>query len=168
MSIPAALDARPKYKGLPVPVTVPWEDGVPDFKGTDLDAWVSVVTERLCALCGESMPGYVAFIGGPACQANGIFHDPAMHEACARAAMKLCPFIMAKKDYAASTKRLAHSPMEGPAVHPASMLLMLASGYSVVRLPLHGPAARAALPWLHVEIIPKSHRADGAGTFTEV
>jgi hypothetical protein len=168
LTLPDRLAARPVWSGLPVPYSVPWSgvpdgregvgvDGsVPDFKGTDPIKWTLIVKGRLCALCGEVVLGYLAFLGGPGCLESGIFTDPGMHEDCARAATRLCPFIGGRKDYSAATKRAAPGPLEGPAVHPAAMFLMLAATYRVAVLG-GSPQVIADRPWLHFEQLPK-HR----------
>ena len=53
--------------------------------------------DRLCGVCGRGLDYWIAFIGGPACQKNRLFKDPAMHPQCAEYAARICPFIAGSK-----------------------------------------------------------------------
>lgn len=86
-------DGRPLHKGLLVPFTTQWFDGVPDFKVVDPIRVAQCVTKRLCGLCGLRIAGGMYFIGGPRSLVSRFFTDPAMHRACAMHAYSLCPFL---------------------------------------------------------------------------
>jgi hypothetical protein len=143
------LEARPKFKGLPIPYTVPVVDGVPDFKGVDPTRWGKAAKTNLCHLCGQPNDSTLAWLGGPGCEVSRIFQDGPMHEACAREAIRLCPFVSARKDYSAKTKAAKPGMFEGPAVRPEKMRLMFSTGYDLVRLP--DRIALRSHPFVHAE-----------------
>jgi hypothetical protein len=100
--LPEALARRPvDRRGYPIPWSVViGADGVPDFRSMHPTRWLAAVERRLCALCGGylGVPSRGAwFVGGPLCQGNRLFTDPAMHEACARFALQVCPFLAAPR-----------------------------------------------------------------------
>lgn len=97
---PERLQRRPQHHGMPIPYTsLMLPDGTPDFRVTDYQAWVDVVTNRKCALCGESADLLLWFIGGAKCAEYRCFFDPAMHIDCALYAIEVCPFLACKSDY---------------------------------------------------------------------
>lgn len=87
------LDVEARRK-LPVPFTnIIMDDGTPDFTTIDARKTVRCATERLCGVCGKPLGYWIAFLGGPKSAETHAYVDPPMHEECARAAVKLCPFI---------------------------------------------------------------------------
>jgi hypothetical protein len=58
---------------------------------------VQCLNGRRCALCGSLMGRHIHFIGGPACVANRLFHDPPMHRDCAVFALSTCPHMATPK-----------------------------------------------------------------------
>lgn len=111
------------YGGLPVPFTVKWIDGKPDFRQSDEEKVARCLAHKLCAICGRKL-GYMAYyLGGDLCATNHLFNDPAMHELCARMSMRLCPFVNGKKtEYRGN---LPTSPLQDiTAGRPARMYLM--------------------------------------------
>lgn len=88
-------DDRPRYKGLVVPYSVQWFDGVPDFRVTNHDAIVNCVHNRVCGLCGHEIekPELICFLGGTNSLLSRLFTDPGMHEACAKYSVEVCPFL---------------------------------------------------------------------------
>jgi len=49
--------------------------------------------KKLCMICGRKLDRKKWFIGGQQAAVNRLFSDPAMHEECARYALKVCPFL---------------------------------------------------------------------------
>jgi hypothetical protein len=90
------------HRGFPVLYTVRPRDFVDgtecDFRIINLTNYERCYTETLCGVCGEKVHGQLWFLGGPMCVQNRIFGDPAMHEECARYAMRVCPFLT-KRDF---------------------------------------------------------------------
>ena len=110
------------FAGLPVPVTAKWVDGKPDFRQTDHDQIIRSVQFHLCAVCGEKLGLASYWIGGPLCQQNRFFADPAMHRPCAEESMRLCPFLNGKRqEYRGD---LPHVGIQDATERPARMLLM--------------------------------------------
>jgi|SRR5580765_70481 len=97
MEIPKFLEHMPVYQGLPVPHTVMWVDGKPDFRVIDHSRVQDCVMNRLCAICGRKMGEYLWFVGGPkSLEESSLFVDPPQHEKCARFALEVCPFLSGK------------------------------------------------------------------------
>lgn len=98
-ALPPKLAARPRdARGLPVPfVQTIKPDGTPDFTTIFAPRVQECAQRNLCALCGDTLGYYVAFLGGPNAASNrggqGAYIDPGMHPECADAALKLCPHI---------------------------------------------------------------------------
>jgi len=87
------LPVEPRRK-LPVPFTnIITESGEPDFTTIDAQKTVECALLRLCGVCGKKLSYWIAFLGGPQSAESRAYLDPPMHEECARAAVKLCPFI---------------------------------------------------------------------------
>lgn len=149
--IPRPLDARPKWKGrYPIPyVMYVDDDGVPDFRINDEPLVAETITRRLCALCGTKLPpNWLALIGGPLCEANRLFGDGPMHEACARYAFTICPYLAAPHAHHAAAETIASRHAGADAVvvvnesagaeRPDRMGLFLARSYEHVTIRDHG------------------------------
>jgi hypothetical protein len=97
--MPAALAARPRdeRRGLPIPFTSDIPDGGHDFTTIDARRIVQCVTGKLCALCGEPLGYWLAFIGGQNAADNRAYTDPPGHPDCMRWAITLCPFIAMRR-----------------------------------------------------------------------
>lgn len=121
---PRALQRRPHFHGMPIPQSVQIIDGTPDFTKIDWEATEALGRRRCCGLCGERMGDTVAFIGGPAVAASGRFNDGPMHEACARYASEVCPFVSGSK--AAYRK---DETFDAP--RPPEMFIIVGKRYSV-------------------------------------
>lgn len=140
--IPALLQDRPRYRGIPIPAMVCVSaSGVPDFAVTDPEAWAHVVSERLCGLCGTRLDDWIWFIGGPLCVGNRLFTDPPMHEACARYALRVCPYLAGKKGHdphpearPLARERGVHVDPAVSAVRPPQMALLRCRDYDIVVL----------------------------------
>lgn len=97
VKVPPLLLGRPRYKGMIVPYTVAKVGKVWDFKALDTDKANECLNHRKCGMCGYTMTGPLAFIGGPESMAHHSFTDVPMHPVCARYAMQVCPFLTGKK-----------------------------------------------------------------------
>ncbi len=76
MEIPRRLQHRPLFRGFPVPyVAMVDSAGTPDFKVLDVERMEECAVRRLCALCGEKLGRFAAFIGGPRHQTHLTFID---------------------------------------------------------------------------------------------
>lgn len=106
MNIPPFLQHLPVYGEYPVPFTVFYRNGKPDFRITDRDKQIQCVTENLCAICGKKMTRFW-FIGGPKSIDSGMFTDGPMHRECAEFSAKTCPFLSGKR------VETSHRPAEG-------------------------------------------------------
>lgn len=113
--IPEFLWHLPVWKGLPVPFTVLWVDGVPDFRVIDHEKKRQCVMQRLCAICGHKLGEYAWFVGGPkSLTESNLFSDPPQHKQCAEYAIQTCPFLSGK-----TTESNAARPIpEGAGVNP--------------------------------------------------
>lgn len=109
--IPGFLSHLQVYHGMPVPFVQLVANGVPDFRVTDREKMMQCLIGKLCGICGRSLGQIVWFTGGPACVENRLFHDPAMHEDCARYAKAICPFLNgSRKNYSDMEQRPANVP----------------------------------------------------------
>jgi hypothetical protein len=96
------LSTDPRIAALPVDdrvgLPIPWSSptlatGRPDFTRADGTKAIEASNRRLCGVCGQPLEYWVAFLGTLAAARNRVFHDPPMHESCAREAVRLCPHI---------------------------------------------------------------------------
>lgn len=155
LPIPRQLRQRPKQDGFPVPYSVMWVDGKPDFRVTDGQRWLGCVRGRRCALCGIGLGKKGAwFVGGPLCHENRIFLDPAMHQECAEYALRVCPFLAAPRghfsnlDHRPAPAAAAISPIAAD-VRPDRFMLGLALGFQLIRM--QNQPAILATPWQSVQ-----------------
>lgn len=99
---PPFIDELPvDERGYPIPkfATIK-EDGTPDFRVVNPQAWLECLRERQCQICGRKMDTLVAFVGGPLSMQSRTFSDAPMHWRCAEYALMVCPFLAAPKfDY---------------------------------------------------------------------
>lgn len=95
--IPDFLSHLAVHNGIPVPFTVMYVKGVPDFRVIDQEKRSACVLDKLCAICGHRLGEYAWFIGGPkSIEVSNLFMDPPQHEHCARFAIATCPFLSGK------------------------------------------------------------------------
>jgi hypothetical protein len=101
IELPSRVAARPRdARGYPVLYTTPVKEGVSDFTDLDHNKVMRCGRENLCGICGD--PHFVQgqkavywFIGGPvSAERTHVYHDPPMHEDCARFAMTVCPWMI--------------------------------------------------------------------------
>lgn len=94
--LPRRMRKLPREKrGYPVPFTTMLDPytNVPDFRVLDVRRQLQCINQKLCAMCGDKLGKYIAFIGGPRSRDGHCFFDPGMHRDCAEYAAKICPFI---------------------------------------------------------------------------
>jgi len=90
------MRALPKERrGYPIPFVTMLHPvtNEPDFRVLDIMRQLQCVNEKRCAMCGDHLGKYIAFIGGPRSRDGHAFFDPGMHRECAEYAAKVCPFI---------------------------------------------------------------------------
>ncbi|MFJ2866864.1 hypothetical protein [Kitasatospora sp. NPDC087314] len=141
-NLPPALAARPRdeKRGLPIPV-VNMHDGAVDFVTLNGEASLRLALADRCSLCGEPLTGPAAFLGGPMSAQTGYYSDPPMHEACAEAALTLCPHIARPHARRASERRVAEDssvPVGFTVEKPEEWVMVVASGYLVCSTPADG------------------------------
>lgn len=99
--IPKRLEARPRYRGLPVPyIALIKDDGQPDFRVTDELNRRQVMAQRLCQLCSQPLGKYIFFVGGTEAAKGNQYFEPAAHLDCLIYAMQVCPFIVGRIEHA--------------------------------------------------------------------
>lgn len=94
---PAVARLDKDRRGYPIPASVQFVNGVPDFAAVDPQKWLRLYKIRGCGICGQAMHGRVFFVGGPLCETNRLFYDHPMHEDCAKYALMVCPFLAIPK-----------------------------------------------------------------------
>jgi hypothetical protein len=152
--MPRRLRQRAKHNGYPVPYSVMWVDGVPDFRVTDGERWLSCVRGRRCAMCGVGLDKGAWFVGGPLCEVNRVFLDPAMHLDCAEFALRVCPFLAAPRSHFSDLERRPAPDAATPSTivspeRPDRFMLGLAAGYQLIRV--NNQPAIYATPWHQVQ-----------------
>ena len=107
--MPPAVGERPRdARGYPVPAITPWENGEPRFALNDYGRARECALERLCSVCGRTMPrGPVWRVVGQdeadavlAAKESGLEYrnlEPTLegpgHRACMLYAAMVCPFL---------------------------------------------------------------------------
>lgn len=134
---PAQIAAMQKdERGYPIPHTVMWVDGKPDFRVIDPNKWYEAARSCQCGICGQMILDDFAFVGGPLSMKNRLFTDLPMHKECAEYALKVCPFIAAPKF--GYLKQHGHPVREIEGVsdnRPDRFGLGMTSKYKLVQLP---------------------------------
>ena len=97
--IPKLLRDLPLHGDLPVPHTVKWIDGKPDFRQLDQAKWEQCVAYKLCGICGKALGEWVFYIGGENSAENGLFIDSGMHRNCVVESIRLCPYLLGQREY---------------------------------------------------------------------
>ncbi len=115
--LPDRLKDRPWAKGMLVPYIADSTDraqgaegGIVVFGKSDPVRWAECVEERRCAMCGDRLAYWIAFIGGPRSIRSRAFLDPAMHIECAEYAMAVCPWMLSGKDFGSAERTLPKPP----------------------------------------------------------
>jgi len=101
MLIPKTMRTLAKdHRGYPIPFIVMRDkSGQPQFTINDFFKVRDCHAKRLCAICGKRLNEGFWFIGGSRCflHEHGAFVDPPTHYECAEFAMRVCPFLAARK-----------------------------------------------------------------------
>jgi hypothetical protein len=124
-------------RGLPVPYTnLITGQGDVDFATLDSAKVHQVALNRLCGVCGRPLDYWIVFVGGPRCVDSRAYLDPPMHEDCARATLRLCPYL------ARETMRRRKTPTSDATTppgfvedKPASYLLYVTRSYTYIVIP---------------------------------
>jgi hypothetical protein len=107
--MPARLQARPTFHGMPIPYTVYVDEaGVPDFRMNWRERMAEAVERGLCVLCGQRLGRRKVFVGGPSSIQHGQFVDGPMHEECARYAIGICPYLTGERPDHAAISAVEH------------------------------------------------------------
>jgi hypothetical protein len=85
------------------------EDGSADFVAVQALRVRRCLTKKLCGICGRKLGVTSAFVGGPISAATHAYSNPPFHPECARAAMRLCPYILIGRHKRAQGDRAAHA-----------------------------------------------------------
>lgn len=98
---------RKDARGYPIPwIVMIDKTGTPQFTINDQQRLHACVTKHLCAICGKRFDRHpitarheMWFVGGARCFLNqrGGFIDPPSHLECAEYALRVCPFLAARK-----------------------------------------------------------------------
>jgi hypothetical protein len=98
---PAALAGLPicPVRKLPVPFSAErGEGGRAVFTALDPEHKELIIRHRLCGVCGQPLGYWFVFLGDEtSTEPGGFYVDPPMHEDCAVAAIKVCPFIQQER-----------------------------------------------------------------------
>lgn len=100
ITLPARVARRPRdTRGYPILFTA-WirKDGTPDFRVSDEAKRRLCAASRLCGICGELLPYYITFLGGPLAVQNRVFGDPPMHAECADYSARVCPYLTTRAE----------------------------------------------------------------------
>jgi hypothetical protein len=147
-------------RGYPIPHSVKWYDGVPDFRVIDPEKWEDAVIAKRCGICGGFLGAHMAFVGGPLSMENRYFTDLPMHRECAIYALKTCPFLAAPKFSFA--QKFTQEVQVSTAVsdkRPERFGLGIAKKFKVVQLP-QGDIALHADPFKSIIWFEKGVQVD--------
>ena len=120
-------------RGYPIPFLVLIDkSGQPQFTINDHKKAILCRKEGRCAICGRRFTNHPVsfhremwFVGGSRCflHAHGAFIDPPMHYECAAYALRVCPFLAARR----YTVRIDDAKLD-PANMPDDMALVRREG----------------------------------------
>lgn len=115
--VPDRLKDRPTFKDLLIPFMADATDhkqgeegGIVVFGKADPIRWAECVEHHKCAMCGDRLDYWIAFIGGPKSIRYRAFLDPAMHVDCAEYAMAVCPWMLGGADFKDAERTLVAAP----------------------------------------------------------
>jgi len=134
MPIPKRMRTLAKdHRGYPVPYIVLIDQtGKPQFTINDDEKVKRCDRRKLCSICGKphDRDGFW-FVGGSRCflHPQGAFLDPPLHLECAEYALRVCPFLAARR----YTKRIDDAKL-APGATPEGMTL-LREEFMMPRLP---------------------------------
>jgi len=85
-------------RGYPIPFFVPYHEGKPNFRFTDMAKIIECVEHNKCGVCGKKLyKDYSYIITGKVGMGNRVSSDAAMHRACAEFALISCPHMYYEK-----------------------------------------------------------------------
>lgn len=87
-------------RGYPIPwIVLRDKTGAPQFTINESRLVSDCLTKRLCAICGKRISGGFWFVGGSRAflHERGAFLDPPTHMECAEYALRVCPFLAARR-----------------------------------------------------------------------
>lgn len=159
IEVPARVAALPvDDRGYPVPHSVKWIEGKPDFRVIDPVKWHAAIKHRCCGLCGQPLGVRMAFVGGDKSIANRLFVDLPMHRDCAIYALQACPFLAAPKfAFSRAIDDLAvHSAVSDD--RPSRFGLGIAKAFVLGQLPskelvLHAAEFESITWWAHGQMV---------------
>ncbi|WP_406205372.1 hypothetical protein OH807_30740 [Kitasatospora sp. NBC_01560] len=141
--MPPGLAARPRdeRRGLPIPAVNEQPDGTADFVSINGQVALNLAVKGCCSLCTLRLEGPAAFLGGPRAADAGWYSDPPMHEACAQAALLLCPHMAhqhARRASAGRTPAGTAVPVGFSEAKPDEWVMVLAADYYSALAPAEG------------------------------
>lgn len=164
IEIPKRVSRLPRdARGLPIPFVtfVDPVTGKPDFRVLDVQRQALCIKNKQCAICGQQLGKFIAFIGGPKSGESRAFVDPGMHRQCAEFAAKVCPFISREtaeyRDISEKEEQtlvelgilVSTSPTIPAERDDPSMFIYITKGYRPVRLS-NAEVGSVAEPWVEV------------------
>lgn len=112
--LPVVVAARPfdARRGLPIPFMTMTVDEATgeitghDFALVDQHMVLRCATDRLCGICGNPLPYWFAFLGGPLSASARTYTTPPACVPCAEWALRLCPYLSIERHRRVSDNRL--------------------------------------------------------------
>ena len=95
MQEPERIAKLPHWRGLPITATTEVDPatGIPNFKSVDGDKVWQFKQERKCAICGEALDYWIAFmVTEDEATSRHIFESP-QHKECLEYAFQVCPWL---------------------------------------------------------------------------
>lgn len=144
-------------RGMPIPYLM-----MPDSQVTmDMVKMVQCFIQKKCMICGQKLDNKKWFIGGQAASRHRLFTDPAMHEECARYAMRICPFLTHSEMKYRKKYEEGFTDPHVSIVRSPTQVLMQTTGYKTIRW--RNKFYALANRWRYLE-----HWRDGAPVETPV
>ncbi len=173
VEIPKLMRSRPRDpRGYPIPFIVMMDkSGTPQFTINDHVLVMTCLNKRLCSICGRRINSGFWFVGGSRCflHEHGAFLDPPLHHDCATYALRVCPFLAARRYTDRIDARLLNQKdlPDGVALVKAEYMppnlperfgLGLTQSFRLERRP--GDHVMIAGPWDYVEFWKSGERCD--------
>lgn len=152
--LPDRLAARPRdpRRGLPIPYmsSGPDENGneTYDFATINAVTVARCAADRLCGICGGTLPYWIAFLGGPKSAAARTYVDPAFCIDCAEWAIRLCPHLALERHKRIPEARLGvevHEPDGFVSDKPDTFVMGITRDYKIKTA--QGHIYLLASPW---------------------
>jgi hypothetical protein len=95
---PERIAKLPHYKGLPITATTLVDDnGVPNFKSIDNSKVWECKRDGKCAICGEALDYWLAFMVTEEEAEKRIIFESPQHVDCLKYAFQICPWLFYSK-----------------------------------------------------------------------